>query len=108
MVKHVRSKMSQPDNHTIAKELKGLLSNYPTKADLKADLDATKAELKADIAASEQRLQQRLEHNLSVEFTRQENALLVESRRLMGVVDEKYNDIPVRVTDLEKAVGIER
>ena len=71
------------------RELKQILSNYPTKADLKREF-----------AASEKRLSQ--------ELTRHVNAILDESRRITGAVDEKYNNIPDRVTKLELTVGIER
>ena len=42
-------------------------------------------------------------HRLSSELTQHSNRILDETRKIVGVVDEKYSDLPGRVAALEAA-----
>ena len=94
-------------------ELREILANYPTKAELREELSrfATKHDLemwggalfermRTEMLAMETRLETRLASTLAT----QTRAIFDETARRMGIVDEKYNDLPARVTRLEDVV----
>ena len=78
-------------------ELRGELRDLETRIDAKFEsIDAKFEALRAEMRASEQRLSMELAHHA--------NAIVENVAKHVGVVDDKYADLPRRVTRLEGAV----
>lgn len=91
-------------------DLKAELERYATKADLKAELErfATKADLerfatKVDLEVWGGALLARIEA-MSGELARHTQAVLESLSGQVRVIDEKYADLPDRVTRLEHEI----
>jgi hypothetical protein len=110
--------MSEPVTRAILREE---LANYPTKAELKAELKAALANyptmeflaqafeawantiitlLRGEMRAMEARLQD----NVSRDVANAVKVAIEENRRNLSFLDDKYKDVPPRVTRLEAKV----
>jgi hypothetical protein len=111
-------------------ELREELASYPTKADLKAELASypTKADLKAELASHPTKadlanaldawagqlttllrgemlaMEKRLRIDLAADLGAHVRAANEDMQRFMATLDDKYNDLPPRVTKLEAKV----
>lgn len=72
----------------LREELARALTDYPKRQDLEAWAGALNAKIDA----------------LSGELAQHANRILESTREMVGVIDEKYNDLPRRVTALEAKV----
>jgi hypothetical protein len=120
------------DKPVTRRELREELADYPKRQELEtwggalnAKIDATASRLDAKIEALGSRLDAKIDalrHDmtarfdassremaatfdaLSLELARHANRILDSTREMVGVIDEKYNDLPRRVTTLEAKV----
>jgi hypothetical protein len=88
-------------------ELRIELAELEQKLEKKLEKYATKVDLELWGGALFERLlvmEERLEQRLSAQMARHSNALFERLESLVSVVDEKYQDLPARVTRLEGRV----
>jgi hypothetical protein len=72
------------------------------RADLAQQIDTLRREFSEDLARNTNAIVDTLRRELSNDRAQQTNAILEDMRRIIGVVDDKYADLPARVTALEE------
>jgi hypothetical protein len=94
-------------------ELKEELARFKTelKTELKTDLEQLKTEIHGDIASAMNYIADRMQvmrDDLSYQIANAARVAAEEHRREIGVVDEKYRDLPARVGLLERELDEHR
>ena len=82
-------------------ELREEVAKLATKADLHSALEIWAGALREQLKADAQQREDRLTAHVSTEIARHVGAILERTQTEIGVVDEKYRDIPPRLTNVE-------